>query len=83
MEQSSRKYYFAHIEDILQHATWPDKKKVDELLHMDCRMYADLGTDSIRSEKEEVISRSRKIYEAIQKIDYALGTSFLSLMDKK
>jgi len=83
MEHSPCSYYFADIEDILQHTTWPDKKKLDALLQMDCGMYACLGTDSTRSEKDEVKKRSRKIYESIQRIDHAMGTSFLSLMDKK
>jgi hypothetical protein len=82
MIQSSCTYSFEEIEDILEHTTWPDKKKVDTLLQMDCSMYTNLGTDSLRSEKDEVTNKSRKIYEAIQKVDHAMGSSFLILMDK-
>ena len=82
MVQSDCKYSFKDVKNILEHTTWPDKKKVDTLLQMDCSMYTNLGTDSLRSEKEEVTNKSRKIYEAIQKVDHAMGSSFLILMDK-
>lgn len=82
MVQSDCKYSFKDIKNILEHATWADKKKVDTLLQMDCSMYANLGTDSLQSEKEAVTNKSRKIYEAIQKVDYSMGSSFLILMDK-
>lgn len=83
MRQSSCIYSFEEIEKILEHPTWPDKKKVDTLLQMDCSMYTNLGTDSPRLEKDAVTNKSRKIYEAIQKVDHSMGSSFLILMDKE
>ena len=42
-----------------------DKEKIDKLLELDCNMYTNLGTDSTKSEKQEVKRMSKKIYRAI------------------
>jgi CRISPR/Cas system CSM-associated protein Csm2 small subunit len=75
-------YTINDIEKILNFKKWDDKKKIDELLRIDARIYAHQGIDSTKSEKEENKIKSRKIYRAIKQIDKPLGDSFLQLMDK-
>ena len=75
-------YTINDIEKITSFKTWDDKKKIDELLRIDARIYAHQGVDSTRSEIEEGKRNSRKIYRAIKEIDNDLGSSFLELMDK-
>ena len=48
-------YNVNDIEKILNFTSWTPRKKIDTLLHMDCIMYAQLGIDSTKKEKEEVI----------------------------
>ena len=67
----------------MEYKTWTDKQKIDELLHIDCNLYANLGTDSTREEKEEVKRRSLIIYRLIKTLDKKLGDEFLYTMDKK
>jgi hypothetical protein len=71
------------IEKILGYKTWSDRQKISELLHMDCSIYANIGIESSVKEKEEARKNSRKIYYAIKKLDPVMGSSFISLMDKK
>jgi len=59
-----------------------DKEKIDKLLELDCDMYTNLGTDSTKTEKQEVKRMSKKIYRAIQNINEAIGKSLLQAMDK-
>lgn len=59
-----------------------DKEKIDKLLELDCNMYTNLGTDSTKTEKQEVKRMSKKIYRAIQDINEAIGKSLLQSMDK-
>jgi CRISPR/Cas system CSM-associated protein Csm2 small subunit len=75
-------YTINDIEKILNFKTWDDKKKIDELLQIDARIYANQGIDSTKVEKENGKIKSRKIYKAIKEIDKPLGDSFLQLMDK-
>jgi hypothetical protein len=70
------------IEKIVSYKTWNAKKKTDRLLEIDCSMYCNVGSDSTKSEKEEVRRNSRKIYNAIKKIDPTMGNLFLQAMDK-
>jgi len=69
------------IDKVLSYKTWNTKKKVDELLRMDCSMYCNLGSDSSKSDKGEVRVSSRKIYLGIKSIDESTGTLFLQTMD--
>ena len=71
------------IEKVLSKTSWTKQKKIDELLHKDCIMYANLGSDSSKKEKEGVKQVSRKIYKAIKSLDQGLGTLFLQAMDDK
>ena len=62
-------YTHNNAEDILGFTTWDDKKKLDELLRIDCKMYTELGSDSTKKEIADVKSASKKIYKVIQKIN--------------
>lgn len=75
-------YNINDIEKILNFTSWTPRKKIDTLLHMDCIMYAQLGIDSTKKEKEEVKKNSRKIYRGIRVINKRLGDEFLLAMDK-
>ena len=61
--------------------TWSDRKKVDELLRIDCTMYTNLGSDSTKTQKENVKRNSRKIYRVIKSIDDKIGKELLNAMD--
>lgn len=71
----------SRIEKILGYKTYTSKKKVDSLLEMDAILYTNLGTDSTKTERNEVKKASRKIYNAIKKVDWQLGCSLLYAMD--
>ena len=45
-------------------------------------MYAHLGTDSTKKDREDVKKASRRIYTAIKSINLNMGTLFLQTMDK-
>jgi CRISPR/Cas system CSM-associated protein Csm2 small subunit len=66
-------YTINDIEKILNFKTWDDKKKIDELLQIDARIYANQGIDSTKVEKENGKIKSRKIYKAIKEIDKSFG----------
>lgn len=69
------------IENIINKNT-SDTEKISELLELDCDMYTNLGSDSTKTEKQEVKRMSRKIYKAIQGINEPIGKSLLQAMDK-
>ena len=69
------------IENILAEQT-TDNQKIDKLLELDCNLYTNLGSDSTKTEKQEVKRMSRKIYKAIQTINEPVGKSLLQAMDK-
>lgn len=75
-------YTLNDVEKILEFSSWSDKKKIDELLRIDCDLYCNLGKESTKAEREEAKKNSRRIYRAIKTIDQALGSNFLSHMDK-
>jgi len=75
-------YQLKDVEKIVEFSSWSDKKKLDELLRIDCTQYTNLGTDSTKTEREEVKKNSRKIYRLIKKFDYRVGTELLMAMDK-
>ena len=68
---------------IIGFKTWTDQQKIDQLLHIDCNLYANLGTDSTRAEKDEVKRKSIEIYRTIKKINKELGDEFLLTMNLK
>lgn len=75
------RYKFEDIEKILEFKTWSHKQKIDELLRIDCNLYANLGSDSTKTDKETVKKKSRIIYKLIKTIDSVMGESFLYAMD--
>jgi len=70
------------IEKILGYKTWSDKQKIDELLRIDCDMYANLGINSSKKEKDTVRGNSKRIYRIIKQIDNQMGSQLLMHMDK-
>jgi hypothetical protein len=76
-------YNFEDIDKIVGFKSWSVKQKLDELYRIDSDMYCNLGTDSTKKEKQEVKTRSRKIYLAIKKIDEESGKTLLFAMDSK
>jgi len=74
-------YTIEDIEKIESFKTWSDRKKVDELLRIDCNMYTNLGSDSTKTEKENVKRNSRRIYRVIKGIDNKIGKELLNAMD--
>jgi hypothetical protein len=75
-------YTINDLEKILNFKTWSDKRKIDELLMIDARIYASLGSDSTKLEVDDAKRKSKKIYRAIKEVDHEMGNSFLELMDK-
>jgi hypothetical protein len=45
------KYKYENIDRFMEYKTWSDQQKIDELLHIDCNLYANLGTDSTKRRK--------------------------------
>ena len=76
-------YNFEDIDKIIGFKSWSVKQKLDELYRIDSDMYCNLGTDSTKKEKQDVKTRSRKIYLAIKKIDEESGKTLLFAMDSK
>jgi len=77
MEQTTN-----YIEKVLGYKTWSDKRKIDALLEYDCNMYTNLGSDSTKTQVQDVKKKSRAIYRAISKIDSEDGKKLLYHMDK-
>lgn len=75
-------YTIEDLHNIESFKTWSDRKKISELLKIDCTMYTNLGSDSTKSEKENVKRNSRRIYRVIKNIDEAIGKELLNAMDK-
>jgi hypothetical protein len=70
------------VDKVVSYKSWSDKRKQDKLLEMDCSMYAHLGIDSTKKDREDVKKASRRIYTAIKSINFNMGTLFLQTMDK-
>jgi hypothetical protein len=75
-------YTINDIEKITEFKSWSDKKKIDELLRIDCDLYTNLGIDSTKSERLEARKNSRKIYRQIKQIDHKTGNDLLVVMDR-
>jgi hypothetical protein len=56
-------------------------ERIDQLLFEDANMYTNLGSDSTKSEKEEVKKNSRAIYRAIKELDEPTGKLLLQHQD--
>lgn len=57
------------------------KERTDKLLKLDCDMYTNLGTDSTKTQKQEVKKNSKYIYKAIKGIDEKSGSMLLDALD--
>jgi len=77
------RYKYEDIKKFMEFKTWTNKDKINTLLEIDCSLYAHLGTDSTKAEKEEVKKKSVEIYRTIKKIDKELGDQFLLTMNLK
>tara|TARA_R100001443_G_scaffold113436_1_gene128091 strand:+ start:9403 stop:9642 length:240 start_codon:yes stop_codon:yes gene_type:complete len=77
------KYKYENIDRFMEYKSWTDKQKIDQLLHIDCNLYANLGTDSTKDEKDEVKRKSLIIYRLIKTLDRKLGDELLYSMDMK
>jgi len=77
------RYKYEDIKNFMKFKTWTNKDKINTLLEIDCSLYAHLGTDSTKAEKEEVKRKSVEIYRTIKKIDKELGDQFLLTMNLK
>jgi len=77
------KYNYNTIDKFMSYKTWTDKQKIDELLHIDSNLYANLGTDSTPEEKAEAKRKSIIIYRLIKTLDKKLGDELLYMEDKK
>lgn len=75
-------YGIDDIEKIKDFKTWSNLQKIDKLLQIDCKQYAELGIDSTQKEKEEVKKNSMKIYRVIKTIDKEIGGRLISAVDK-
>lgn len=71
---------YEEIDQIAESAELNDRQKIDKLLHIDAMMYANMGTDSEPSERNETKRRSRLIYRTIKTIDMETGELFLRAM---
>jgi hypothetical protein len=70
------------VEQIRDFKTWSKRRKVDELLKMDCAQYTNLGIDSTKEEKNNVKKNSKRIYRVIKEIDKEIGERLLSSIDQ-
>ena len=77
------RYTYKNIEEITGFKSWTNKRKIDTLLEIDCSLYAHLGTDSSKAEKEEVKRKSIEIYRTIKTLDKKLGDELLYSEDLK
>tara|TARA_R110001592_G_scaffold64481_4_gene198192 strand:+ start:1292 stop:1525 length:234 start_codon:yes stop_codon:yes gene_type:complete len=69
------------IQKAIDKKGWSGKQKTDELLRIDCAMYAHLGSDSGKGDVDEANRTSKKIYKMIKEIDEELGKTLLTAMD--
>ena len=77
------RYKYEEIEKFMEFKTWTDKQKINKLLEIDCSLYAHLGIDSTKEEKDDVKRKSKIIYRLIKSIDKKLGDELLYTMDLK
>ena len=56
-------------------------QRINELLEADAIMYTNLGSDSTKSDKQEVKKKSRAIYRAIKWLDLETGKLLIQHQD--
>jgi len=74
-------YKFEDIDKIVELSSWTDRQKLDELLRIDCALYAHLGSDSTKAEKDTVKRMSKSIYKRIRKVNETQGRLYMETMD--
>jgi hypothetical protein len=67
----------AKVDKILNYKSISIREKVDRLLEINAKQYQNLGTDSLKYEREEAERNSRYIYKAIKSIDERTGKLLL------
>ncbi len=57
------------------------QERTDKLLKLDCNMYTELGSESLKSERLEAKKNSKFIYKQIKGIDEVSGNLLLKSLD--
>ena len=70
------------IDKIFNYTSISNIEKINRMLEIDAIQYTNLGSDSLKSEKEIVKKNSKYIYKIIFKINPEIGRQFLEHQDK-
>ena len=70
------------IDKIFNYTSISNIEKINRMLEIDAIQYTNLGSDSLKSEKEIVKKNSKYIYKIISKINPEIGRQFLEHQDK-
>jgi len=70
------------IDKIFNYTSISNIEKINRMLEIDAIQYTNLGSDSLKSEKEIVKKNSKYIYKVICKINPEIGRQFLEHQDK-
>ncbi len=70
-------YTIDDIEKIAAFTSWSKRKKVDTLLEIDADLYCNMGSDTSKTERDNIKIQSRKIYRLIKTIDEYTGKLLL------
>lgn len=65
--------YREKADKIANYKSYSDRKKIDSLLELNATIYANLGTDSTKTEWQTANVTSRHIYRLIKQYDERLG----------
>ena len=76
-------YTITDIESIFSTESMTSQEKIDELLRIDCSMYASLGTDSSDSDRSNVKAISNRIYRLINELDSEVGSLLMINTDSE
>jgi hypothetical protein len=76
-------YTITDIESIFSTESMTSQEKIDELLRIDCSMYASLGTDSDESDRSNVKAISNRIYRLINDLDSEVGSLLMINTDSE
>jgi len=76
-------YTITDIESIFSTESMTSQEKIDELLRIDCSMYASLGTDSSEPDRSNVKAISNRIYRLINDLDSEVGSLLMINTDSE
>lgn len=76
-------YTITDIESVFSTESMTPHEKIDELLRIDCSMYASLGTDSSESDRSNVKAISNRIYRLINDLDSEVGSLLMTNTDSE